>query len=217
MSASSTRDRILDRGLDLLTVTGLAGVTLGVLASELGLSKSGLFAHFRSKEDIQLALLEHSAAIARATVVEPAMRSAEGLPRLTALIDNWLGWTTRAGLRGGCPIAAALFELDDLANPIRGRVAEMEASWRGLLASLVRAAIERRQLRADLDVDQLVWELCGIYLSHHASRRFLQDPQSDARARTAVAALLRRAARPSPIDPMQSSESDRCISRTAPS
>jgi AcrR family transcriptional regulator len=198
-SAPSTRERILDRGLDLLSVVGLSGVTLGILAEDVGMSKSGLFAHFRSKEEVQLSLLQHMADVANAQVVAPAMRAAEGLPRLQALVENWLGWTTKAGLRGGCPIAAALFELDDLAGEVRARVAAMEASWRGLLASLVRQAIDRGQLSADLDIDQFVWELCGIYLSHHASRRFLHDPQSDARALTAFRALLHRA-RPVPTE-----------------
>jgi AcrR family transcriptional regulator len=198
-SPPSTRERILDRGLDLLSVAGLSGVTLGILAEDVGLSKSGLFAHFRSKEGIQLSLLEHMASVANAQVVAPAMRADEGLPRLQALVENWLGWTTKAGLHGGCPIAAAMFELDDVAGEVRARVAAMEAGWRGLLASLVRQAIDRGQLGADLDVDQFVWELCGIYLSHHASRRFLRDPQSDARALTAFRALLRRA-RPAPTE-----------------
>jgi AcrR family transcriptional regulator len=198
-SAPSTRERILDRGLDLLSVVGLSGVTLGILAEDVGMSKSGLFAHFRSKEEVQLSLLQHMADVANAQVVAPAMRAAEGLPRLQALVENWLGWTSKVGLRGGCPIAAALFELDDFAGEVRARVAAMEANWRGLLASLVRQAIERGQLSADLDTDQFVWELCGIYLSHHASRRFLQDPKSDARALTAFRALLDRA-RPAPMD-----------------
>src|ERR1700740_2053070 len=78
-----------------------------------GMSKSGLFAHFGSKEEVQIGLLEHTARIAAEHVVAPAMRASEGLPRLKALIRNWLGWTTRAGLAGGCPVAAGMFELDD--------------------------------------------------------------------------------------------------------
>src|SRR5471030_3302680 len=144
-SPPSTRERILDRGLDLLSVAGLSGVTLGILAEDVGLSKSGLFAHFRSKEEIQLSLLQHMASVANAQVVAPAMRADEGLPRLQALVENWLGWTTKAGLRGGCPIAAAMFELDDVAGKVRVRVAAMEAGWRGLLASLVRQAIDSGQ------------------------------------------------------------------------
>lgn len=192
-STRPTRDRILRQGLDLMSEAGLAGVTLGVLAEQVGMSKSGVFAHFRSKEDVQIALLDQMAAVAGEHVIEPSLGVAEGLPRLTALVEHWLGWTTRAGLRGGCPVAAALFELDDVAGPVRDKVTAMEAEWRGLLGGLVGRAVELGHLRADLDADQFVWELCGIYLSHHASRRFLRDPTADARAATAFRALVDRA------------------------
>jgi len=186
------RDRILERGLDLMSQAGLSGVTLGVLASDVGMSKSGLFAHFRSKEAVQLALLQHMARIANAVVVAPAMKKPPGLPRLTTLTKKWLGWATKAGLRGGCPVAAALFELDDVDGEVRTEVAAMEGRWRALLSQLTGEAVALGELRADLDVKQFVWELCGIYLSHHASSRFLKDPQSDRRALQAFGALLER-------------------------
>ena len=188
-----TRERILQHGLDLLSQSGLSGVTLGVLAQDVGMSKSGLFAHFRSKDEVQIALLRHTAEVANQHVVAPAMRAAEGLARLKALIKNWLGWSTKAGLRGGCPVAAALFELDDTEGAVRVQVVEMEAHWRGLLTKLVKDAVQLGHLRRHLDVDQFVWELSGIYLTHHASRRFLRDARSDARARIAVDALIERA------------------------
>ena len=189
----TTRDKILHHGLNLLSEVGLTGITLGILANDVGMSKSGLFAHFHSKEQVQIALLDHMAQVAGKHVVLPALQAEEGLPRLTALVANWLGWTTRAGLRGGCPVAAAMFELDDVAGDVRAKVIEMEARWRNLLKQLAHQAVERGHLRSDLDLDQFVWELCGIYLSHHASRRFLRDRNSDARAQTAFAALLQRA------------------------
>jgi AcrR family transcriptional regulator len=192
-SIPTTREKILRHGLDLLSQSGLSGVTLGVLAQDVGMSKSGLFAHFRSKDEVQIALLEHTAEVANRHVILPALQAPEGLPRLKALIDNWLGWSTKAGLRGGCPVAAALFELDDSEGAVREKVVEMESRWRGLLTGLVKDAVQLGHLRRDLDVDQFVWELCGIYLSHHASRRFLRDARSDRRANIAVEALLNRA------------------------
>ena len=188
-----TRRRILDQGLDLISEAGLSGVTLGALAEQTNMSKSGLFAHFRSKDDLQIALLERMAEVSAACVVRPAMESAAGLPRLKALVTNWLGWTGKAGLSGGCPVAAALFELDDMDGPVRSKVMAMESYWRGLLIGLTREAMETGHLRADLDAEQFVWELCGIYLSHHASLRFLRDARSDERAQIAFRALLERA------------------------
>src|SRR4029077_9134703 len=109
---TSTRERILHQGMALMSQSGLGGVTLGVLAEQVGMSKSGLFAHFRSKEDVQVGLLEYTAELANERVVGPAMKVAEGLPRLKALVKNWFGWAQRAGLPGGCPVAAGLFEFD---------------------------------------------------------------------------------------------------------
>jgi AcrR family transcriptional regulator len=191
--ALSTHQRILEQGLSLMSQSGLAGVTLGVLADQVGMSKSGLFAHFRSKEEVQIGLLRHMAQFATAHVVQPAMKADAGIPRLKALVHNWFGWAQRAGLPGGCPVAAGLFEFDDVEGAVRNQILAMEREWRGLLKQLVQQAVDQGHLRRDLDIDQFVWELCGIYLSHHAAHRFLRAADADSRAETAFAALLDRA------------------------
>jgi AcrR family transcriptional regulator len=179
-----------------MSVAGLSGVTIGRLAEEAALSKSGLFAHFRSKGALQMDLLDAAVRLADAHVVAPAMAEAEGLPRLRALIGGWFGWPGRAGLPGGCPLAAALFELDDETGALRDHLAGLEARWRTLLEALVRRAAELGQFDAETDAAQFVWELGGIYLAHHAASRFLRDPAADARARRALDALFRRAGAP---------------------
>jgi AcrR family transcriptional regulator len=191
--AATTRERILDQGLALMSQSGLEGVTLGVLADQVGMSKSGLFAHFRSKEEVQLRLLEHTSKVGAAHIIAPSMNEPEGLPRLKALVKNWFGWAPRAGLPGGCPVAAGLFEFDDAPGPVRDKILAMEAEWRALLTKTVTEACTRGHLRANLDVAQFIWELCGIYLSHHAAQRFLKSPDADRRAQTAFEALLERA------------------------
>jgi AcrR family transcriptional regulator len=191
---ASTRERILDQGLALMSQAGVEGVTLGVLADQVGMSKSGLFAHFRSKEEVQIRLLEHSGVVGAAQIIQPSMKEPAGLPRLKALVLNWFGWASRAGLPGGCPVAAGLFEFDDVEGPVRDKILEMEAQWRGLLMQTVEDACSLGHLRSDLEAAQFVWELCGIYLSHHAAQRFLKSPDADRRAQTAFAALLERAA-----------------------
>lgn len=196
MKAQATREMLLDEGLRLLSVHGLTGVTLGDLARSSGLSKSGLFAHFSSKAQLQLDLLGKMVRVAQAHVVQPAHEQPEGLPRLRALIARWLGWSGKAGLPGGCPVAAALFELDDLEGEIRDRAVQLEGQWRAMLLGLVLRSVELGHLARDTDAAQFVWELCGIYLTHHASARFLRDPTTDARARTAVDALINRYAPP---------------------
>lgn len=190
--AAKTYDRILDQGLEMLSVGGLSGVTFGGLADAVGMSKSGLFAHFRSKEDIQCRLLRHADALVEVHVVRPAMAEPAGLPRLSALMRHWLGWTRRAGLRGGCPIASALFELDDLDGEVRAQVSEAEARSRALLGTLVGEAVAEGALRSETDIDQFIWELRGIYLGHHVSSRFVGEPLADRRAWTAFEALIKR-------------------------
>ncbi len=183
-----------------MSQSGLSGVTLGVLADQVGMSKSGLFAHFRSKEEVQTGLLEYMLAVGRRSFVDPAMQAPVGLPRLQALVQGWLGWAQRAGLPGGCPVAAGLFEFDDIEGPVRDKILAMEREWRAFLTNLVQEAIAARHLRSDLDVEQFVWELCGIYLSHHAAHRFLRSAEADKRAHAAFSALV---ARSSPVPPQK--------------
>jgi AcrR family transcriptional regulator len=189
-----TRNRIVAEGLDLLARSGFGGVTLGVLASQTGLSKSGLFAHFGSKSEVQLRLLDETAEIAKTTIVEPAMKAGEGLLRLRSVFERWLGWTEKAGLGGGCPVTAGFFEFDDAAedDPVRRRLVAMEAEWRGFLTGLTAAAVKTGDLRPGLDIDQFVWELCGIYLNHHVSYRFVHDSLATERALSAFAELVNR-------------------------
>ena len=189
----STRQRILNTGLALMSQSGLNSVTLGVLADQVGMSKSGLFAHFRSKETVQIELLNHMREFAAEHVLRPSLAADEGLPRLRALVGNWFGWAQRAGLPGGCPVAAGLFEFDDVEGAVRSKILEMESSFRAILTGLVQRAVEVGHLRRGLDVEQFVWELCGIYLAHHAAHRFLRSADADSRAQTAFEALLARA------------------------
>ena len=133
----TTRERILDQGLALMSQAGLEGVTLGVLAEQVGMSKSGLFAHFRSKEEVQIRFPGAHAVVGAARIIAPSMKEPAGLPRLKALVQNWFGWATRAGLPGGCPVAAGMFEFDDVEGPVRDKISAMEAEWRGLLTKTV--------------------------------------------------------------------------------
>lgn len=192
MKANRTKEKLLQVGVSQASVNGISGITIGTLASESGISKSGLFAHFGSKEQLQIDLLNESALIGQRHVVEPAMQAAKGLPRLKKLVNLWFGWWRRAELGGGCPVAAALFELDDIDNEVAVHARAMEKQWQALLSQLVYEAIEVKHLAADTDIDQFVWELCGIYLAHHVSSRFTRDKKADARAKRAFDALVER-------------------------
>jgi AcrR family transcriptional regulator len=187
----STHRRILLRGLEIVSERGLGGVSLGGLADRAGMSKSGLFAHFRSKEELQVELLRAAEAALRREVVEPLLDVPEGLPRLRALVGRWLGWAARSGLPGGCPLYASAFELDDAEEgPVRDFLVHSKGEWSRMLEGLVREAVELGQLGEDLDAVQFVWRLEGIYLSHHVSQRLMRDPEADAHALTAFDELV---------------------------
>lgn len=166
-------------------------MSVGGLAKRAGLSKSGLFAHFRSKEDLQLELLRFAEEEFGREVVSPALGAPEGLPRLRAFVGRWFGWAPRCGLPGGCPFAGALFEFDDLAEgSVRDRLVESHRAGAEVVLGLVGEAVALGHLRGDLDAEQFEWQLYGVYLAHHVSQRLARDPDADARAQAAFESLL---------------------------
>jgi AcrR family transcriptional regulator len=190
MRDSGKERDLLRCGLEIVSDRGLAGLSLGGLAERAEMSKSGLFAHFRSKTELQIKLLDFAGDALRREVIDPAMGTAPGLPRLRTLFDRWLNWPTHAGLPGGCPWAAAAFELDDTDGPVRDHVAASLARWTALLTVLVEDAIGHGHLRADLDVEQFVWQLHGLYLGHHVAQRLLREANADRRARAMFDGLV---------------------------
>jgi len=185
-----TRTLILNDALALAGEVGLEGLSIGSLAGRLGLSKSGLFAHFGSKEDLQLATLRHSQERFVQTVFLPALASPRGLPRLRALFENWLGWIARTDRPGGCVILAASVEYDDRPGEVRDALVAGQRELRGALAKAVRLAAEEGHLRPDTDAWQLVFELMGIVLAVHHDRGLLNDPRALERARKAFDRLM---------------------------
>jgi AcrR family transcriptional regulator len=190
---SGTRDAILDRALRLSSELGLEGLTLGRLAEALDLSKSGLFAHFGSKEALQVAVLDRAAARFADDVVRPALAAPRGEARLRALFERWLAWA--GALPGGCIFVQAASELDDRPGAARERLATLEKDWLDTIARLVRGAQQEGELVAELDADQLAFELHGAMLAWHHATRLLRDGVAEARARAALERLL-GAARP---------------------
>jgi AcrR family transcriptional regulator len=185
-----TKTLILNDALAVAGEVGLEGLSIGALASRLGLSKSGLFAHFGSKEDLQLATLRHSQERFEQVVFRPALAAPRGLPRLRTLFENWLGWIARTERPGGCVILAASVEYDDRPGPVRDALVAGQRELRGALAKAVRLAIEAGHLRPDTDPWQVVFELMGIVLAVHHDRGLLDDPRAPDRARKAFDRLI---------------------------
>src|SRR5271170_7013359 len=185
-----TRAAILDAALAQASRSGFESLTIGSLAERAGLSKSGLFAHFGSREELQVAAIEAAAARFTQTVFIPALRAPRGLPRLCALFEQWLAWTTHCGLAHGCPMQAAAVEFDDHPGPIRDAVIEHVA---GLERSLVRAvelAVGQGHLRSDLDCGQFVFEMMGVILAYYHNARLFEPHRAEVRARVAFDRLV---------------------------
>lgn len=190
-----TRQGILEHAAGLASSVGLEGLTIGRLAGDLGLSKSGLFAHFGSKEGLQVQVLEHAAARFTELVIRPALRAARGEPRLRALFERWRRWPRESGLPGGCFFVQAAVELDDQPGPARDLLVEQQRGWLGVIATVVRGAVTEGHFRADVDPEQLAHELQGVMLAWHHAARLLRDPRAEPRARAAFEALVARARR----------------------
>ena len=191
-----TRAAILDAALAQASETGFESLTIGSLAERVGLSKSGLFAHFGSREDLQVAAIEAAAARFTETVFLPALKARRGLPRLRALFDNWLEWTARSGLSHGCPMQAAAVEFDDRPGPVRDAVIEHFARLDRELGRAVELAIAQDHLRADLDVGQFVFDMLGVIYAYYHSTRLFQGGNAALRARAAFERLVAAASPP---------------------
>ncbi|HXV91595.1 MAG TPA: TetR/AcrR family transcriptional regulator [Gemmatimonadales bacterium] len=185
-----TRSAILEHATGLASQLGLTGLTIGHLADELRLSKSGLFAHFRSKEALQIQVLDHAAAKFVDQVVRPSLREPRGEPRLRALFERWLAWDAAQSLPGGCVFAQAASELDDRAGPVRDRLVRLQREWIGVLVTSVGLGVAAGRFRPDADAEQFAQDLYGVMLAFHHAWRLLTDPQAEARARRAFGALL---------------------------
>ena len=183
----ATRQVILDHALTLASVVGLEGLTIGRLADELSLSKSGLFAHFGSKEALQVAVIEEVSHQFVQEVMVPALRRPRGEPRVRALFEHWLAWHQRPS---GCFYASATDELDDRPGPARDALAKAATDWLDQLAHAAELAIDERHFRSDLDIHQFAFDLHGILMAFHMYHRFLRDPAAVDRVHHAFDALL---------------------------
>ncbi|WP_310449426.1 TetR/AcrR family transcriptional regulator [Sulfuritalea sp.] len=186
-----TRQAILDEAFSMASRIGVGALSIGVLAERTRMSKSGLFAHFGSKEELQLAVLRESQARFAEVVLRPALRLPRGLGRLRAMVINWLDWTRAVNLPGGCVINAAALEFDDQPGPLRDEVKNSLLALRRTLAETVAKAVETGELRPDIDIEQFVFELNGIYQAAQQNRRLFSDPDADRRALAAFDRLVR--------------------------
>jgi AcrR family transcriptional regulator len=191
--ARRTRADLLARGLAVASVDGLEGLTIGRLAAEAGMSKSGVLGQFGSKENLQLAVIESAAAVFAREVTEPVLRhTPAGMPRLLALCAHWVSYLERGVFPGGCFFTAVATEFDDRAGPVRDAIAARNEMWQRGLRRHVLLAVQAGDLPPDTDPDQLVFELTGLVLALNHALRLTRDRTAPERTRRAMSRLLGR-------------------------
>ena len=179
----SRRDVILERAVEVASEEGLEGLTIGRLSSELGLSKSGLFGHFGSKEELQLAAVDAAGAIFFDEVVRPAQSEPEGPARLRAYCHGWVGYLEREVFSGGCFFAAASAEFDGRPGAVRDKLRDGQGAWLDELA-------KQATLAGVDDADQFVFEVYALVQGANARYQLYEDPAAFKRARRAIERIL---------------------------
>jgi AcrR family transcriptional regulator len=191
-----TRQAILTHALGLASQVGMEGLTIGRLADDLRMSKSGLFAHFRSKDGLQVEVLRLAVERFVEAVVKPALTVPRGEPRVRALFAHWFAWEQSPPLPGGCPFVAASFELDDRPGPARDFLVQTQRDWFETIATVVRTAVQEGHFRPALDPQQFAQDLQGIMLGYAHAARLMREPRARERAQAAFEALIQAARLP---------------------
>lgn len=183
-----TKFAILDTALDMSSELGLEGVTIGILAKATKMSKSGLFAHFQSKENLQVEILMHAGRLFAENVVIPALRTESGIPRIRALVKNWIEWTSR--MTGGCIFVTASTEFCDRDGNVRSSLLRQQKAWIKTLRKVAQSAINTGEFRDDIDCDQFVFELYSLLLGFHLYHHLLQTENIETRQAVALDQLI---------------------------
>ncbi len=184
-----TRDRILTHGLGIASQQGLQALSMGTLARELDLPRSGLMSHFADNESLQLGVLEQAASLFLREVID-STASMSGDTRLKALFVRWIAWSRSPKLKGGCPFVLASRQSESLSQPLRVRLKEVLETWSQVIGQAIAAAKSGGHLREDIDADQLVFELHGLYLSHHFFHWYMKDNTAEYRTLKAFDRLI---------------------------
>jgi AcrR family transcriptional regulator len=177
-----TRATILEAALGLASHMGLEGLSIGALAEVTQMSKSGVFAHFGSREELQISVIREYHQRFEEEVFFPAVRLPRGLPRLRAMFENWVKRVS-VEIDSGCIYISGAVEFDDRPGPVRDALASMVLAWHAALEKAIRLAVEEGHLRTDTDAEQMLFELHGLILALHHDARFLRTPGALDRAR----------------------------------
>jgi AcrR family transcriptional regulator len=190
-----TRESILRAAVDLASLEGLEGVTIGRLADELKMSKSGLFAHFGSKLDLQLAIVGMAREIFKERVIRPALAKPPGMPRLRELCDRWLSHVEEKVFAGGCFFTAASFEFDSRPGPVRTAIVEAMQQWLALLTRAIEESQKTGHIKTNLIAERFALEIYSMAMGAHWAFQLLDQKTALVNARETILARLRSEAR----------------------
>jgi len=185
--ATKTRRDILQVAVDIASAEGLEGLSIGRLATELEMSKTGIFSHFGSKEQLQLATVEAAKEIFLEQVAQPPLKSPQGVPRLKAMLEHWLGYVERIVFRGGCFFAAASAEFDSRPGRVRNRIAELTKAWMLALQEEIRFAQRQKEISDSVNPAQLAFELHAYVQEANWAFKLFNDKSAFLLARRAIA------------------------------
>ncbi|MEJ2155427.1 MAG: TetR/AcrR family transcriptional regulator [Desulfobacteraceae bacterium] len=185
-----TKLKILEIGLDMASQVGLEFVTIGALAKATRMSKSGLFAHFQSKENLQNDILRYAGQLFSEGVVVPALRTDAGIPRIRALVRNWVEWTSR--LSGGCIFVQASNDFKDRPGTVREFLMLQQEAWIDCLRRIAQSAVRAGDFRKDIDLDQFAFEMYSLLLGFHLYYTLLKNEDIEQRQQAALEALIQR-------------------------
>jgi AcrR family transcriptional regulator len=186
-----TKAAIVEAALGLASQIGLEGLSIGALAEVTGMSKSGVFAHFGSREELQISVIREYHDRFEHEVFYPALQQERGLPRLTALFDNWMQRTSTE-IDSGCIYISGAVEFDDRPGPVRDALASTVNTWQDALRRAIEIAQSLHQLNPQADARQIAFEIHGLILALHYEARFLRNPGAAERARKGFAQICAR-------------------------
>jgi AcrR family transcriptional regulator len=212
IKGQQTKTVIIDAALGLASQIGLEGLSIGALAEVTGMSKSGVFAHFGSREELQISVIREYHDRFEAEVFYAAMQKPRGVPRLQAMFDNWMVQTS-AEIDSGCIYISGAVEFDDRTGPVRDALASSVGSWQTALRRAVEIAQEEEQLSRESDAHQIAFEIHGLILALHYEARFLRNPGATVRARQGFSHILVRHAVTCPLEGVPTSTSPPQIAR----
>lgn len=184
-----TKTAILEKGLEMATHLSLEAITIGGLANEMKMSKSGLFAHFQSKENLQLEILNYAAKHFTEFVISPALKVERGIPRIKAIVENWINWGNM--FQGGCIFVDATTEFNDRPGNIQNILFNQQKQWIDVLRRIGESAIKAGHIKADTDCDQFAYDLYSLVLGHYYYDQLLSDSKINQRKEISLENFLK--------------------------